>query len=72
MFTDIEKQDIESWRNILKPGKFECSWLQKFKNRILVSKLNKPEKKKCFCSQTDRTAYKKEFYIYYDLFNAPL
>ena len=64
MFTKKELEDIESWRNPTKhPTKHECHWMRQFKNRLLEIK----EKRTCFCSKTERNAYKKSFYEWFDI-----
>lgn len=69
LFTEKEKQNIEDWRETKEPLKFEVSNMQLFKNKILKSKGEKVEKRKCFCALADRKIYKVEFYKYWDEYN---
>lgn len=69
MFTEQEKKDIELWRDKKDNTKYEVIWMQKFKNRILKSQNKPQEKLKCFCSSSDRRAYKPLFYTFWDSYN---
>ena len=70
LFTDQELKDIESWREP-EPTKFICSWMFKFRERVIKSQQEpdkniKKAKMPCFCGKADRLSMKTEFFIFWD------
>ena len=60
-------KNIWNWKDTTTdPTKFQCVWLQKYKNIILKAQVLPAEKEDCFCASATRNKYYKAFYIWLD------
>lgn len=70
MLTEEELKKIELWRTIT-PSKQQCFTLRSYRDKLDPTSIKPKKKRDCFCSKASRVAYHKEFYLFYNNYNAP-